>query len=54
MIWVEGVALVPTVRACGMWKEEEDGGPVWITSWIERPSSVKEGRRRGGGAESKE
>ena len=31
MIWVEGVALVPAVGACGMWKEEEDGGQVWIT-----------------------
>ena len=29
MIWVEGVA--PVVGACGMWKEEEDGGWVWIT-----------------------
>ena len=26
MIWVEGVALAPAVGACGMWKEEEDGG----------------------------
>ena len=31
MIWVEGVALAPAVGACGMWKEEEDGGRVWIT-----------------------
>ena len=31
MIWVEGVAHVPAVGACGMWKEEEDGGRVWIT-----------------------
>ena len=31
VIWVEGVALVPAVGACGMWKEEEDGGRVWIT-----------------------
>ena len=31
VIWVEGVALAPTVGACGMWKEEEDGGRVWIT-----------------------
>ena len=30
MIWVEGVALAPAVGACGMWKEEEDGGRVWI------------------------
>ena len=29
MIWVESVA--PAVRACGMLKEEEDGGRVWIT-----------------------
>ena len=29
VIWVEGVA--PTVGACGMWKEKEDGGRVWIT-----------------------
>lgn len=29
VIWVEGVA--PAVGACGMWKEEEDGGLVWIT-----------------------
>jgi hypothetical protein len=29
MIWVEGV--VPVVEACGMEKEEEDGGGVWIT-----------------------
>ena len=28
---VRGVALVPAVGACGMWKEEEDGGRVWIT-----------------------
>ena len=32
MTWVEGVALEPAVGACGMWKEEEDGGQVWITS----------------------
>ena len=31
VIWVEGVALTPAVGACGMWKEEEDGGRVWIT-----------------------
>ena len=31
VIWVEGVALAPAVGACGMWKEEEDGGRVWIT-----------------------
>ena len=31
VILVEGVALAPAVRACGMWKEEEDGGRVWIT-----------------------
>ena len=43
-IWVEGVALAPAVRACGMWKEEEDGG-----------RNMKEGRGRGGGgATSKE
>ena len=29
VIWVEGVA--PAVEACGMEKEEEDGGGVWIT-----------------------
>jgi hypothetical protein len=29
VIWVEGVA--PAVGACGMEKEEEDGGGVWIT-----------------------
>ena len=29
--WVEDVALAPAVGACGMWKEEEDGGRVWIT-----------------------
>ena len=45
MIWVEGVTLAPAVGACGMWKEE-DGG---------RPSTMKEGLRRGGGgAASKE
>ena len=31
VIWVEGVALAPAVGACGMRKEEEDGGRVWIT-----------------------
>ena len=29
MIWVEGAA--PAVGACGMWKEKEDEGLVWIT-----------------------
>ena len=29
MSWVEGFALA--VGACGMWKEKEDGGRVWIT-----------------------
>ena len=31
MICVEGVTLALTVGACGMWKEEADGGRVWIT-----------------------
>ena len=29
VMWVEGVA--PGGGACGMWKEEEDGGGVRIT-----------------------
>ena len=31
VILVEGVVLAPAVGPCGMWKEEEDGGRVWIT-----------------------
>ena len=31
VIWVEGVTLAPAVGACGMWKEDEDGGRVWFT-----------------------
>ena len=31
VIWVEGVALALAVGAWEMWKEEEDGGRVWIT-----------------------
>ena len=34
VIWVEGVALA--VGACGMWKEKEDGGRVWITCLYRR------------------
>ena len=40
VIWVEGVALAPAVGACGMWKEEEDGGWVWITCVDRRVRAV--------------
>ena len=43
VIWVEGVALAPAVGARGMWKEEEDGGRVWITSLARRGRAA--GRR---------
>ena len=46
MIWVEGVALAPAVGACGMWKEEEDGGRVWITCLDRRGRAA--GRRIAG------
>ena len=34
VIWVEGVALAPTVGACGMWKGEEDGVRCGLPAWI--------------------
>ena len=44
MIWVEGVALVPMVGACGMWKEEEDGVGCGL------PVLVGEAEQREGGS----
>ena len=50
MIWVEGVALAPAVGACGMWKEEEDGGrcglPAWIDEAEQREGGLSARRRR--------
>ena len=55
MIWVEGVAHVPAVGACGMRKEEDDGVGCGLPAWISEAKQHEGGSRRGGGgAASKE
>ena len=52
MIWVEGVAPASGHVGCGT--RRRMGVGCGLPAGLTRPSSVKEGRRRGGDATSKE